>query len=327
MASGDSLTAPQLRALLDILIHHETYAEVQSFQHAQAIETYGWPFVDRDETGGPAKPHSPSSSPLLQLLLTRLLLEAPAVRDLSTEFWPVKFKEIMKQLGDADLSDSYDKGTLGTRKRLATAASVIHEAVTRGLLSGVSCDTLPDLHLSYDRDKAEHLTKAWRDCVCHLVYGDLIDEIFDQLTQTEDFEAHSPALKAGIEYAELYMATFLHQTFILSAEGPYLLKLIENIHRLVPYTVIGQTLRLGNAASMINAMSKLFLSKLSVGAISNWIGLTSNAANGMNLCELCLPLLHHTIFHGFGVPPDCEVSSHSAERPVADPMHFSAEVR
>lgn len=286
MASENELTAPQLRALLDILIHHETYAEVQSFQHAQAIETYGWPFVDRDETGKPAKPHNLSSSPLLQLLLTRILLEAPAVRDLSIEFWPVKFKGIMKQLGDADLSDSYDKGTLGTRKRLATAASVIHEAVTRGLLSGVSCDALPDLHSSYDRDKAEHLTKAWRDCVSHLVYGNLIDEIFDQLTQTEDFEAHSPALKAAIEYAELYIATFLHQTFILSAEGPYLLKLIENVHRLVPYTVIGQTLRLGNAASMINAMSRLFLSKLSMGAISNWIGLTSNAANGMNLSEL-----------------------------------------
>lgn len=306
MNTGDSLTAPQLRALLDILIHHETYAEVQSFQNPQAIETYGWPFVDRDETGRPAKPHDLSSSPLLQLLLTRLLLDAPAVRDLSTEFWPVKFKGIMKQLGEADLSDSYDKGSLGTRKRLATAASVIHEAVTRGLLSGVSCDALPDLHSPYDGDKAEHLAKSWRDCVCHLVYGNLIDEIFDQLTHTEDFEAHSPALKAAIGYAELYIATFLHQTFILSAEGPYLLKLIENVHRLVPYSVIGQTLRVGNAASMINAMSRLFLSKLSVGAISNWIGLTSNAANGMNLCELYLPLRPHTISHVLSAPLYCE---------------------
>ncbi|KAI1108941.1 hypothetical protein F5Y14DRAFT_56101 [Nemania sp. NC0429] len=291
MTSGDSLTAAQLRALLDILIHHETYAEVQSFQDAQAIETYGWPFVDRDEKGGPAKPHDLSSSPLLQLLLTRLLLGAPAARDLSTEFWPVKFKGIMRQLGDADLSDSYDKGTLGTRKRLATAASVIHEAVTRGLLSGVSCDGLPDLHFPYDEEKAEHLTKAWHDCVRHLVYGDLVDGVFDQLTRTEDLEAHSPALKAAVQYAELYIATFLHQTFILSAEGPYLLKLIENVHRLVPYTVIGQTLRLGNAASMINAMSRLFLSKLSVGAMTNWMGLTSNAANGMNLLQRIISLV------------------------------------
>ncbi|RYC62040.1 hypothetical protein CHU98_g4161 [Xylaria longipes] len=255
------LTPPQLRALLDILIHHETYVEVQSFQYPEAIETYGWPFVDRDEKGRPAKPHGLSSSPLLQLLLSRLALGAPAVRDLSTEFWSVKFKGIMRQFGDADLSDSYEKGTLGTRKRLATAASVIHEAITRGLLAGVDgpYHALPDLHYAYDIEKAEDLARAWHDCICHLVYGNLIDEIFDQLTHTEDLEAHSPALKAAVEYAEFYIATFLHRVFILSAEGPYLLKLIENIHKLIPYTVMGQTLRVGNAASMINATSETSL--------------------------------------------------------------------
>ncbi|KAI1306402.1 hypothetical protein F5Y03DRAFT_141309 [Xylaria venustula] len=291
MAESASLTAPQFRALLDILIHHETYAEVQSFQRPDAIEAYGWPFVDRDSQGGPSRPHDLSSSPLLQLLLTRLVLGAPAARDLSTDFWSVKFKGIMKQLGDANLSDSYEKGTLGTRKRLATAASTVHEAVTRALLSGVPCDNLPDLHGKYNREKAEDLIKAWHDCIRHLVYGNLIDEIFDQLAHTEDLEAHSPALEGAIEYAELHIATFLHQAFILSAEGPYLLKLIENVHRLVPYSMIGQTLRVGNAASMISAMSRLFLSKVSMGAISNWIGLTSNAADGMNLMQRIISLV------------------------------------
>ncbi|KAI0402713.1 hypothetical protein F4802DRAFT_342457 [Xylaria palmicola] len=290
MTSGD-LTSPQLRALLDILVHYETYAEVQSFRNPGAIENYGWPFIDRDKNGRPTGPHSLSSSPLLQLLLTRLVLPAPAVRDLSTEFWTVKFKGIMKQFGDANLSDSYEKGTLGTRKRLASAASVVHEAVTRGLLSGVSCDSLPDLHSSYNRDKAEDLMQAWRDCICHLVYGNLIDEIFEQFTQTTNLEAHSPAIERAIEYAEIHIATFLHQVFVLSVEGPYLLKLIENLHKLVPYTVVGQTLRLGNAASMINAMSRLFLSKVSMGAISNWIGLTSNASDGMNLMQRIFSLV------------------------------------
>ena len=194
----------------------------------------------------------------------------------------------MRRFGEADLSDSYDKGTLGTRKRLATAASTVHEAVTRGLLSGVSCDHLPDLHGQYNGEDAEDLAKSWRDCICYLVYGNLIDEIFHQLTHTSDLESHSPALKGAIEYAILHIATFLHQVFVLSPEGPYLLKLIENVHRLVPYTMVGQTLRIGNAASMINGMSKLFLSKVSMGAISNWMGLTSNAADGMNLSESCL---------------------------------------
>lgn len=286
-----NLTTPQLGALLDILVHNETYAEVQSFQNPEAIEAYGWPFVDCDSKGKPVKPLTHSSSPLLQLLLTRLVLGAPAARDLSTEFWSVKFKGIMKQFGEAGLSDSYDKGTLGTRKRLATAASVIHEAVTKALLSGVSYSDLSDLHGPYDTMNAEELTRAWHDSICNLVYGDLIDEIFDQLTRTKDLEAHSPALKGGIDFAILYIATFLHQIFVLSAEGPDLLKLIENVHKLVPYTVIGQTLRLGNAASMISAMSRLFLSKVSIGAVSNWIGLTSNAADGMNLMQRILSLV------------------------------------
>jgi hypothetical protein len=288
MAGSTSLTAPQLGALLDILVHHETYAEVQSFQKAEAIEKYGWPFVDRDAKGNPSKRHCPSSSPLLQLLLTKLVLAAPAVRDLPPDFWPGKFKGIMKNFGDADLSDSYDKGTLGTRKRLATAASVIHEALTRGILAGLSRDSLPglpNLHRAYDTEKAEELSRAWHDCLSQLVYGELIDEIFGQLTQTASLEEHSPGVEAAIEYAELHLASFIHQVFILSAEGPDLLKLIENVHRLIPYTVVGQTLRVGNAASMINAMSRLVLSKVSVGAISNWIGLTTNAADGMNLSE------------------------------------------
>ncbi|KAJ8132022.1 hypothetical protein O1611_g1605 [Lasiodiplodia mahajangana] len=284
MATG-RLTAPQLRALLDILVHHETYAEVQSFQSPEAIETYGWPFVDRDEKGRPARPHGLSSSPLLQLLFTRLVLGAPAVRDLSAEFWSFKFKGIMKQFGDADLSDSYDRGTLGMRKTLATIVSAIHEAVTRGLLSGVSYDTMSDLHSPYEGENAEDLVKAWRDCICHLVHGSLIDEIFGQLTRTNNLEEHSPALRGAVEYAELHIANFLHHVFILSAEGPYLVGLIENVHKLMPYGMISWAFQFGNAASIINAMSKLFLSKVNIRAILKWMGLTSYASSGMNIMQ------------------------------------------
>ncbi|KAI1330342.1 hypothetical protein F5Y16DRAFT_14871 [Xylariaceae sp. FL0255] len=286
-----SLTNPQLRALLDILIHHETYEEVQSFRRSDAIDNYGWPFVDRDGEGKPVQPSAPSSSPLLQLALNKLVLGIPGVRDVSNDFWPVKFKGIMKGLGNADLSDSYEKGTLGTRKRLASAASVVHEAVTRGLLGGIPCHYQPDLQREYDITNPGDLSRAWHDCIYHLVYGNLIDEVFDQFTRSEDFEAHSPAVKVAVEYAIFYIATFLHQIFVLSAEGPFLLKLIENVNKLVPYTVIGQTLRVGNAATMINAMSRLFLAKVSLGAISNWMGLTSNAADGMNLLQRIISLV------------------------------------
>jgi hypothetical protein len=81
------------------------------------------------------------------------------------------------------------------------------------------------------------------------------------------------------------LATFLHHVFVLSPEGQYLLKLVENLHQLIPYTMIKQTLRIGNAATMINGMIKLLLAKMSVGSLTNWMGLTQNADDGVNLLQ------------------------------------------
>ena len=63
------------------------------------------------------------------------------------------------------------------------------------------------------------------------------------------------------------------------------MKLLENVHRLLPYSMVKQTLRIGNAASMLNGMMRLLLAKVGVGALSNWVGLTQNADDGMNLLQ------------------------------------------
>ncbi|KAI0122517.1 PX-associated-domain-containing protein [Daldinia grandis] len=288
--SSTTLSPQQLEALVDILVHHETYSEAESFKNPEAIEKYGYPF-DPSTRDGSGNADRKSASPLLQLLLTRLILPIPGVRDLPSEFWTIKFRSIMRRFGEAELSESYDKGTLGSRKRLASAASVIHECITRGLLSGVPNDELPNLHGQYDARTAKDLSRAWDDVVQHLVYGNLIDELFNHFTKAANLEDHSPAVDAAVNLAIIYVATFLHHLFVLSAEGPYLLKLINNIHGLIPYSVIGQTLRVGNAGTMINAMVRLFLAKVSVGAISNWLGLTQNASDGMNLLQRIISLV------------------------------------
>jgi hypothetical protein len=71
----------------------------------------------------------------------------------------------------------------------------------------------------------------------------------------------------------------------MSPDGQYLLRLLENVHRLIPYTMARQTLRVGNAATMINGMVRLILTKISVTAITNFIGLTNNSNDGMNLLQ------------------------------------------
>lgn len=83
----------------------------------------------------------------------------------------------------------------------------------------------------------------------------------------------------------LSLASLMHYTLVLSPKGQYLLKLIDNANRLVPYMLIKQTLKIGNVASMISAMVRIGLAKMSVSSVTNWIGLTSGAAEGMNLLQ------------------------------------------
>lgn len=287
--SPPALTPAQVHALFDILNHVETYREAENFKHSNAIREYGYPFTSAvsPQPDDPPSYASRSSSPLLQLLLTKCLLTVPGVADLPTDFWPYQFQGIMTRLAETNHSESYDKASLGTRKTLATGASVIHEAVTRGLLAGVPRrDERIDLKAArYDTTQASELTRAWNECVQELIHGNLANELFDNTAATADFESHSPAVAAAGKYAILHLASLMHHIFVLSSEGDYLLKLIENAYKLVPFSMVRQTLRIGNAASMITGMVRIFLAKMSIGGVTNWMGLTKGAEDGMNLMQ------------------------------------------
>ena len=77
----------------------------------------------------------------------------------------------------------------------------------------------------------------------------------------------------------------MHYTLILSPKGQYLVKLMDNANKLVPWLVVKQTMKIGNVASMINAMVRIGLAKMSVTSVTNWIGLTSNKDDGLNLLQ------------------------------------------
>ncbi|KAL2162324.1 hypothetical protein VTH06DRAFT_7237 [Thermothelomyces fergusii] len=285
-ASATPLTAVQLHALLDILTHHQTYAEVESFKDPNTISEYGYPFTCRHQQSGSTPTYAPDSeTPLLAGVLRTIVLPLPGVRNLPPEFWHVRFQSIMEKLAEAGLSESYDKGVLGMRKILATAASALHEAVSRGILGGISDDANRNFYGEYDRSKATDLVRAWEDGVRELVYGDLTTELFICAAEKQSLEEHSAGVRAVVDYIIIHLATLMHRMFVVSPEGPYLLKLLENTHRLLPYSLIKQTLRIGNAATMLHGMMRLLLAKVGVGALSNWVGLTQNAGNGMNLLQ------------------------------------------
>lgn len=71
----------------------------------------------------------------------------------------------------------------------------------------------------------------------------------------------------------------------MSPEGPSLIRLIDNLNKIVPFGLIKQTLRVGNVATMISSMMRVLLAKMSVGSITNWFGVSTGADEGMNLLQ------------------------------------------
>ncbi|KAG5914308.1 hypothetical protein E4U42_000550, partial [Claviceps africana] len=251
-----ALSPEQTTALLDILSHHETHREITSFTSPDTIAGYGFPFDDDDDDD--ASTPAGSTAPILQLLLRRLL-PMPGLRDLPRAFW-AHVRTLLARLAGADLSSSYDKGSLGTRRVLAAGSSVVLGGVAGGLLGGVVAGG------EEDEDGAGDLEGAW-GVVLHL------------------FPFHNS------DHTNPSLAALMHHILVLSPKGPYLLKLMENVHSLIPYKMIRQTLRVGNAATMINTVTRILLAKLSVTSVTNWFGLTRSDDDGMNLVQRIIALV------------------------------------
>lgn len=265
----------QAWALFDLLTHQATYDEICEFKSPKAIKEYGPPFQDGQKT----------TAPILQTLLSKFVLTLPGLRDVTPDFWKIRVENIIEELSRAELSESYDKGVLGIRKTLATAISALIEYPGRACLGGFPKDDSALKSRGYDCKKPDDVLQAWHDFLQQLVYGDLFDKLFAKAAETDDLSKHDELVQAAHEFVIVNLASFIHYTLILSPEGPSLVRMVENVHKLIPYGLIRQTLRVGNVATMINGMMKLMLAKVSVGTITNWIGFSSGADEGMNLLQ------------------------------------------
>lgn len=189
--SSPVLSPDQARALFDILTHRETYSEIENFKWPDAIHKYGHPFtLDKGTT---------STSPVLQTLLSKFVLELPGLRDVSDAFWQERCQTIIEKLGAAELSESYDKGALGLRKSLATAISALIEYPARGCLGGFPTREV-QADRRYDTSKPEDVVQAWDDFLQQLVYGDLIDVLFKKAAETDNLKEHPSLVQAAHEF-------------------------------------------------------------------------------------------------------------------------------
>ena len=278
--SDQPLSAEQAQALFDILTHHQLSNEITKFKYPEAIDRYGPPFQ-----AGLAKQDKASTSPILQSLLQRFICSLPGLRDVDKDFWQERCLNIVKKLAESELSESYDKGKIGSRRALATASAVLLEYPARGCLGGYTKRDGQTRQQEYDNADADDVMKAWDDFCQELVYGEMIDELFDSTAESDKLEEHSALVQAAHEYMLVNLASFLHFIMVHSPDGPYLARVIENVHKLVPYSVMRQTLKIGNAATMINSMVRLLLTKLSVSSLTNWMGITNSADTGMNMLQ------------------------------------------
>ncbi len=286
------LTASQSLALFDILTHHEAYAEIRALRDPATIATFGAPLEPENTT---------SSSPLIQTLLQRFLLVLPGLRDVSPDFWTRNVKGLATALDDTNLSESYDKGSIGIRRTLSTAIAAMVEYVSRGTLGGYPKSSI-NTDRQYDLDNPDDVIAAWDDFLQQIIYGDLLDRMFTKAAETDKLLDHEPVVQAGVKYALVMCepqssawgslqhltgfscGSFLHYILIISPRGQSMLPLLTRVHNMAPYFLIRQTLKVGNAASMLSGMVKLILAKLNMSTVTSWFG-GQGSDSGMNLLQ------------------------------------------
>jgi hypothetical protein len=192
MSTSKPLTPAQTHALFDILIHHQVYSEIEAFKYPSTIDQYGYPFRKADGVQ--------STSPLLQNMLNKFALCNPAIRRFSDEFWADKIRTLVARMAEAELSESYDKGAIGSRKALATAASSIAEYVARGMLGGYPVRKKKEDKKEYDTSKPEDVIQGFDDLMHGLIYGDALDDLYEKVKDTPRLEDHPSSVQAAHEY-------------------------------------------------------------------------------------------------------------------------------
>jgi hypothetical protein len=184
------LSPSQTAALFDILTHYDTYAQIREFRRPNSLDGYGPPFKTEKER--------PSRSPALQALVSRYLLNLPGLNNLPEKWWSVQCQEIIQDLEKANLSESYDKGVIGSRKTLATAISALIEYPVRGTYAGLP--EVEDRKHDYNLANAQDLRRGFRDWLNDCVYGSVLDQMVQKTGETDDLADHPQLTKAVHEF-------------------------------------------------------------------------------------------------------------------------------
>ncbi|CAL8582346.1 hypothetical protein XPA_008013 [Xanthoria parietina] len=275
MEDKGCLSSEQARALFDILTSHVTLTEIENLKYSKTVATFGPPLQ-------PSRVDA-ASTPLLRILLQSFINDLPGFRNVSSHFWTDTIYNLATALDQANLSESYDKGSVGIRRTLSTASASIVESVARGRLGGYPKQP-PTGDSNYDKTNPDDIARAWDHFLQRIIYGDLLNKMFVKAAETDKLSDHEPVVQAAHQYALTIFAALLHHNLIASPRGQSMVSLLNRLHRLTPYFLMKQTLKIGNAASMLNGMTQLLLAKMNLSTLTSWFG-GQPSDSGMNLLQ------------------------------------------
>lgn len=201
MANGQqlSLSPAELEALFNILTHAQVFDEVRNLRYEDNMGRFGPPLTSASAGATPF--------PLIQRIAA--VVVSPTLY--SAEGW-ADLLQLGQRLCAANLSDSYDKGYVGLRKNAATGLAAILESVARGFLVGQGRDSSVNLATlkdqKYNRSDAKDLEKGWEDAVQGMLYGDLLDRVFDQVKTTPELGDLPPVAKTALDYLLIWYVVF-----------------------------------------------------------------------------------------------------------------------
>ncbi|TIA93358.1 hypothetical protein E3P99_00135 [Wallemia hederae] len=265
MTPPGTLNAAQLKALFDILTHIQSFNEFTLTKIPGRVSSSGYPFKPMADTPQPP-------SPALNYLFRQLALTLPGFSTIPPELWQEGAQGLLERLAAQDLSDSFDKGLLGKRKILGQGIIVIAEFALRGVLGGLprrKQSTFPKdaRECTYDPNNPQDVQNAWNDFLQGLVYGKYVEDLVGYVEKTDKLEELPTLFQAAHAFASATLASFLHYLFTRSPCAQSTVTLISRVHSLLPYSLVGMSTQVANAATMISGVLKIFLSRNPLGYV------------------------------------------------------------
>ena len=252
------ITSSQTFALFNYLNHEETYREFTALKYRDTISLYGHPFNKPCEGSIDSKV---KFSPIMKLLYHNFIFTEtlPAVRDADVTYWSEHVQVLLERIADQNLSESYDRGRLGKRKVIGMALSVFFETISRGVLLKYEGDETHHLELP---SKPKQLVQNWIDFKRELVFNEgFFDDIISAYKVSEDPLNLPPLAQGAREYVRIQFASILHYLLVMSPDASSILTLLEKVVGLIPWFAMRQAFRVSNAATIVTALSKIFLTK------------------------------------------------------------------